>query len=740
MDSNSARRQPSAMLFWVTWPLLGLVALGSLFLAVGYGPLRGKTTLFHWTPAKCESFPVDARAHAIRVSDSGVVWVQTGKNLQRRENGTWRTVTAPDFGAHDFTLDGEDAWAIGRGGVLHFDGKRTTLYRDLKGAVSIAAVNGQAWTVDFKGSLGHFDGKAWSERKVDLPGVTSSAWGLLANPKLVALAKGGLWLIFEGVWREQGGAWVRVQGTSRDARLLGVTPASGDTTRGGVYVLDHGAVEAFDVDGAKGWSYDTSGLGKYAYVQSVSGRAPLFVVSYSAGLWMYDGSKWHLEARAKLGTDMVSDMAVSPDQSVWGIGRKRAEFASAWWTMLLPLAVVLYPMWYRSRKATYQREAAKEALLHANVELPEELKQKEEPAWKTGVAVAIILGVIWGGYAVTKLYWPGAPGWLIPVALLALHGGSTLVGALKPRKALPNDPIHPGGMPEIDWAKSQPALFGGLAVIVLLYGNSIARFLHIPYVAAMPGFAILLGGQFVFRAFDRFRAGLVEKAVRRGDYAGARAILDGPLAWPPSALWKLTRAELLWTSGKAEEAEPILRELLETNSKNDGRASALESLGRMLLAQSRFEEARRTFEAVIKMAPSRPAAHSGLAELRLMQGVETAQALESVQQARKLQSDRKRLAAIWADETWALAVLGRSSEAQQAMEAGARVLDRESRPEVAGFHWRCGMATRALEQWTPAAQWFAKAEETDPQGYYGRLAATERRGRGVRDTMAAHGD
>ncbi len=180
--------------------------------------------------------------------------------------------------------------------------------------------------------------------------------------------------------------------------------------------------------------------------------------------------------------------------------------------------------------------------------------------------------------------------------------------------------------------------------------------------------------------------------------------------------------------------------MLETNGRNEGRASALESLGRILLAQSRFEEARRTLEAVIKMAPSRTAAHSGLAELRLLQGVETAQALESAQHARKLQSDPKRLAAIWADEAWALAVLGRSSEAQQAMEAGARVLDRESRPEVAGFHWRGGMATRALEQWTPAAQWFAKAEETDPQGYYGRLAATERHRRGARDAIAAHAD
>jgi tetratricopeptide (TPR) repeat protein len=278
----------------------------------------------------------------------------------------------------------------------------------------------------------------------------------------------------------------------------------------------------------------------------------------------------------------------------------------------------------------------------------------------------------------------------------------------------------------VDWAKSGPAILGGLAVIILLYGGAIARFLHIPYVAAMPGFAILLGGQWLFRRFDAFRARRVRREVMRGNYAGARQVLDGLLAWPATGLWKLTRAQVLFYWNKAAEAEAILRELLDAHQDTKQRTLALEELGRVLLAQSRYEDARRAFEAMIQMAPMRPAAHSGLAELRLIQGVEAGQALENVRRARQLQADRKCLGPIWADEAWALAMLGQSSEAQQAVEVGARELDKQHRPEVAGFHWRVGMTMLALEQTTVALQWFVKAAEIDPAGYYGALAVKHR--------------
>ena len=121
--------------------------------------------------------------------------------------------------------------------------------------------------------------------------------------------------------------------------------------------------------------------------------------------------------------------------------------------------------------------------------------------------------------------------------------------------------------------------------------------------------------------------------------------------------------------------------MIETYEKTRQRTLVLELLGRVLLAQSKYDDARRAFESVIRMAPKRPAAFSGLAETRLLQGIEIGQALENVRRARQLQSERKRLASVWADEAWALAILGRSAEAQQALEAGAH--DMASRDDPA---------------------------------------------------------
>ena len=86
--------------------------------------------------------------------------------------------------------------------------------------------------------------------------------------------------------------------------------------------------------------------------------------------------------------------------------------------------------------------------------------------------------------------------------------------------------------------------------------------------------------------------------------------------------------------------------MIETYEKARQRTLVLELLGRVLLAQSKYDDARRAFEAVIRMAPTRPAAFSGLAETRLLQGIEIGQALENVRRARQLQSERKRLASV----------------------------------------------------------------------------------------------
>src|ERR1039457_942200 len=268
---------------------------------------------------------------------------------------------------------------------------------------------------------------------------------------------------------------------------------------------------------------------------------------------------------------------------------------------------------------------------------------------------------------------------------LAAHMAATFTDSLKKRQPKPSDPSDPGGPPRYDWAKSLPAILGGLAVAVLIYGGSIARHFHIGWLAAIPGTALFFGGGFLMNGYDMFRGHLVERELKRCRYGKALEMLDGPLGWPTTGLPKMVRADVVFFSGRAREAEPILRELVETKNDKGHKTLVFEHLGRVLLAQNRYEDARRAFEAAANLMPARAAAYSGLAELRLLQGVGPVQALEDAERALQLHCDsllerktaKERLATIRDNQAWALARLGRGAESQQAIEAGAREMDRD---------------------------------------------------------------
>ena len=754
MDTQSNIRRPSVKVFWLVWLTSIALVAGSFFYLWHFGPLAAKPTVFRQSAHGWEPLPPPASfAFDIRISDSGVAWLETSRGLTRLDGASWHRFTASDLGTEhsltsgDFTLDGEELWGLVYHNIVHFDGRRWQHYPESVATgrpESIAAANGQAWAIDREGNLSHFDGRAWTTRKLDLPGVKWSLWSV-HRPKLAATANGALWLVYQGLWRYDGASWKRILGTVTEVELLGATPpgaylAGGKktTTRGGVWVRYGKQLVGFDVDGEIAIQYKPSDLGLLdsARVYAIAGRAPVFAVASSQGLVWFDGSRWHDEQLKALGISRASSIAVAPDGSVWGVGYPPMAAASPLYRtvglacLFLPIIAIVYPIWWWRRKVRFQRQTTREAVLHATGSLPEDLQQPEPSGWNTpaGAVMVLVLGV--GGYWLLRKYWPAAPVWVLPAFFVALHIIGTVTGSLKKRKPLPSDPIGPGGPPRYDWAKSRTPILGGLAVVVLLYGGSIARYLHIPWLAAMPGFALLLGGQFLFQAYDLFRARRVEKEVKRCRYGKALEILDGPLGWPSTGLLKLARVDALFFSGRALDAEAILRELVETQHDAAGKTLAFEDLGRVLIAQGRYEEAKRAFEAAAKLAPTRSAAYSGLAELRLLQGREPAQALADAERALRLHRDslverkaaRERLASIRGNQAWALALLGRSAESQQAMEAGASEMDPKYLPEVAGFYWRAGMAMLALENTTAAAGHFRRAAELDPQGYYGKLA------------------
>lgn len=141
-----------------------------------------------------------------------------------------------------------------------------------------------------------------------------------------------------------------------------------------------------------------------------------------------------------------------------------------------------------------------------------------------------------------------------------------------------------------------------------------ANHLSIWWLAAIPGIAVVVGVQFMLYGIR------IEREIKRCRYGKALKMLDGPLSWPSASLSKSSRADALFFSGRAQEAETILRELAAPQRNAADRVIGIENLGQVLLAQSRFEEARQAFEAAAQLMPTRSVAFSGLAELRLLQG------------------------------------------------------------------------------------------------------------------------
>jgi tetratricopeptide (TPR) repeat protein len=240
----------------------------------------------------------------------------------------------------------------------------------------------------------------------------------------------------------------------------------------------------------------------------------------------------------------------------------------------------------------------------------------------------------------------------------------------------------------------------------------------------------------------------VERAIKRCRYGTALKMIGGPLGWSKASLMRFLLADALFYSGRAAEAEPILRELAQPSHDAADRLMASEKLGRALLALGRYEEASEAFETAASLRPTRSAAFSGLAELRLLQGADPVQALadaeralENHRTARTEATSRERLASIRGNQAWALAALGRNAGAEDAIEAGRDEMDPEYRPEAAGFYWRAGMAMlaiqnaseaagipmRARQESSVAAAYFRQAAELDPHGYYGGLAAAHLR-------------
>jgi tetratricopeptide (TPR) repeat protein len=370
-------------------------------------------------------------------------------------------------------------------------------------------------------------------------------------------------------------------------------------------------------------------------------------------------------------------------------------------------------------------------MLHATGDLPEDLQQPMPKLSGTRIAVYLIAAMA-AFFALQKL-WPDAPPWLFLLIPLSLHLILTIKQNLKKRTPSPSDPIVPGGLPRYNWQKSVPSILFGVAFVLLLNMDTITRHVKMKGSFTGLGVGILLVGFLAFELFDFYRTTRVEKLVNQCQYRKALEFLDGPLGWPSTGLWKLERSDALFLSGRLAEAEPLLREIVETERNKAGKALAFAHLARILMETGRYAEARRTLESAARLLPEHSAAPNGLAEVLLREGVEPGRALELTERALQMQQSslvqrkgaRERFGEIRGNQAWALALLGRITEAEDAIAAGMREADPANKPLLAAFFWRAGMAMAAVDRITAAVGHFRNAARLDPEGYYGGLAAKQ---------------
>jgi tetratricopeptide (TPR) repeat protein len=210
---------------------------------------------------------------------------------------------------------------------------------------------------------------------------------------------------------------------------------------------------------------------------------------------------------------------------------------------------------------------------------------------------------------------------------------------------------------------------------------------------------------------------------------GGLARMERVLRIFPNNLAFLTnQSVLLLHVGRIEEAEHIIRELLERHRKRNIYAGAtalqLNNLGVCLTFEGRFAEALPILEASVRIEPKYAHTYDSIASWYLDQNLDPERALELSELAVELptpdilgsQPVRQ------ATSARALALTGRDTRAEALLEQALSTLD-QARPEIAAETYRQAAYARLAQGDRETAEaHFKRAVALDPDGLFGKLA------------------
>ena len=723
-------------------PLIVLaISIAIFFGLLKWLPLSGvnRVSVLRQTPSGWQKLPAPkGYLETLQVSSGGTAWAMTARpsGLSRWDGARWQFSEETDLGpdnadfTHEFTLDGEQVWMVTEKQALHWDGGRW--HRDPSvtagSGASIVTGGGEVWVIDSTAKLSHFAGGQWQSRTLSLPGVKWDNDPDAENPRLARTADGSVWLMRQGLWRWDGALWSRVTDGPDNLENAGLLGAAGQR----LWLSDARGLLSVSADGKQWTAYtrDQIGLGKKGWPTNAvsAGNRTLFVAFRD--MFEFDGSHWRKLSLPADAPEFIHAVAAGSDGMLWiaGGGAGRTLRYLMYLLAFVPLTIMAVVSWIGRRARSNQREQHQrvaEAVKHATGEVPEELEagaSKLKSGGGLSSSFSWIVAV--AGYTVVRMRWPEAPYWILPVMLLTLHLLATFRASLVKRKPQPYDPIGPGAPSRYDWAKTWKAVSGAAAVVLLL---NLDRF---PMLRFLRGYWLIVAilGPLIYRVFA---VHLLNRAARRGDYDGALNIIRWTHFYNPSGIAALRLAgHMLLAAGRYREAEDALRRSLASSQAGESYGSALEFLGDALMEQGRYDEAMRSYEAALHAFPWRRRPYRGMAEMVLRRDQNPARALEYVEKAIDFADlswqQRKANGNVnddyWALKAWALARMGRGSEAAEAIGEALRFTNKNSLPDLAATHYRAGMAMRALGNVTSANEHFRLAVQFDPRGRRGTLA------------------
>ena len=214
------------------------------------------------------------------------------------------------------------------------------------------------------------------------------------------------------------------------------------------------------------------------------------------------------------------------------------------------------------------------------------------------------------------------------------------------------------------------------------------------------------------------------EAFRRGDYQTA---LQGGIASGDAYFQGAMRMQL----GQYGEAEELLKQARAAQTEPKLAALANVTLGDLYVAQRRYEEAMKCFNAALSAWSGRGSTHRSVAELWLRRGDNPAEALrwarlavekERTESGVTEETKAINLAEDQATLAWAIAVNSRNAAEVKRIDSEIAMPARTPVSSLAQIHCHLGAAYTILGDSTQSTGHFEYAAKTDPNGLWGRTA------------------